>query len=165
VQDAAYVLADRTWHAFREPTPESLDQLRNSDTHAMPFLAGALRRFLEEYPSTRDGLSRSERRLLEIAEGGIQLAAAFPRMHAGEDAYYMGDLSFMQLIEELAATSPPLLLLEDRSFSLTDEGRDVLAGRKDRVSYGLDRWMGGVHLQSGTTPIWRWNGEKVTTDK
>jgi hypothetical protein len=114
VQDAEYVLAGRAWHAFREPTPEGLDQLRHSDTQDLPFLASAVRRFLEEYPSTRDGLSRSERRLLEIAEGGSRLAEAFPRMHTGEDAYYIGDLSFMQMIEELAATSPPLLLCVGR---------------------------------------------------
>ena len=161
VQDAEYVLAGRAWRAFREPTPESFDQLRHSDTQALPFLAGAIRRFLEEYPATRDGLSRSERRLLEIADGGIRLAAAFPRMHAGEEAYYIGDESFMRLIEELAATSPPLLLIEDRSFSLTAEGREVLDARQDRVSYGLDRWMGGVHLQTGTTPIWRWSGSNL----
>jgi hypothetical protein len=161
VQDDEYVLAGRAWRAFREPTPESFDQLRHSDTHALPFLSGAVRRFLEEYPSTRDGLSRSERRLLEIAEGGSRLATAFPRMHTGEEAYYIGDLSFMRLIEELAATSPPLLLIADGSFSLTAEGREVVAARKDRVSYGLDRWMGGVHLQTGKTPIWRWSGSSL----
>jgi hypothetical protein len=165
VMDAEYALAERAWQAFREPTPESLDEFRRSDTSALPYLARALERFLEDYPSTRDGLSRTERRLLSVAEEGLPFAHAFRRMHHGEDAYYIGDESFMTLIEELSSTSPPLVEIADRSISLTAEGREVLAGRRDRVSYGLDRWMGGCRLKTGETPIWRWNGEKVTTGK
>ena len=34
--------------------------------------------------------------------------------------------------------------------TLTDAGRSVLAGRLDRVvACGIERWLGGVHLQSG----------------
>ena len=167
VIDAEYALAERAWHAFREPTPEALDEFRRSDTAALPYLARALERFLEDYPSRRDGLSRTERHLLRLAAEGIPLARAFRRMHEGEDAYYIGDESFMALTEELSRTSTPLVEVADRSIGLTSEGRDVLAGRRDRVSYGLDRWMGGVHLKTGETPIWRWDEEKsqVTTDK
>jgi len=157
VTDAEYTLAENAWRAFREPTPEALDRLRQSDMSAMPYLARALGRFLENYPSTRDGLSRSERRLLELAGDGLSFASAFPRMNDGEDAHYITDVSFMNLIDELSATSPPLLEVVDRTIRLTDDGRDVLDGRKDRVSYGLDRWMGGVRLKSGETPMWRWN--------
>jgi hypothetical protein len=157
VTDAEYLLAGRAWQAFREPTPEALDQLRQSDTSAMPYLARSLQRFLENYPAVRDGLSRSERRLLELAAEGLTLARAFPRMNDGEDAYYISDVTFMGLIGELSGTSPPLLTVAERTLMLTAEGRDVLAGRRDRVSYGLDRWMGGVHLKSGETPIWRWD--------
>ena len=74
VTDSQYELAGRAWHAFREPTPEALDTLRHSDTSAMPYLAPAITRFLQEYPWAHDGLSLSERRLLELAEGdGIAL--------------------------------------------------------------------------------------------
>jgi len=167
VIDAEYALAERAWQAFREPTPEGLEEFRHSDTAALPYLSRALERFLEDYPSTRDGLSRTERRLLSVADEGLPFPRAFRRMHQGEDAYYIGDESFTTLIEELSLTSPPLVEVADRSIALTAEGRDVLAGRRDRVSYGLDRWMGGVRLKTGQTPIWRWNEEKsqVTTDK
>jgi len=167
VMEAEYALAERAWQAFREPTPEPLDRFRRSDTSALPYLARALERFLQDYPSTRDGLSRTERRLLSVAEEGLPFARAFRRMHQGEDAYYIGDESFMALIEELSSTSPPLVKVADRSISLTGEGREVFAGQRDRVSYGLDRWMGGVRLKAAETPIWRWDEEKsqVTTDK
>jgi len=142
---------------FRAPTPEPLDEFRRTDTSALPYLARALERFLEDYPSTRDGLSRSERRLLQLAEEGLPLARAFPRMNDGEDSYFISDVGFMDLIEALSSPSSPLVRVSDKSLGLTAAGQDVLAGRKDLVSYGLDRWMGGVHLKTGETPIWRWN--------
>ena len=67
VTDEQYALAGRAWQAFREATPEALDTLRGEDTSALPYLATALTRFLQEYPWTSDGLSRTERRLLELA--------------------------------------------------------------------------------------------------
>ncbi|MPY90871.1 MAG: hypothetical protein GEU99_23525 [Luteitalea sp.] len=43
------------------------------------------------------------------------------------------------------------------TITLTDTGRAVLACDVDRVARcGLDRWLGGVHLQ-GTGPTWRWD--------
>jgi hypothetical protein len=170
IRDAEYNLAERAWQSFREPTPETLDSLRHTETSALPFLAAALDRFLQEYPSTIDGLSRSERRLLRLAQNGpIAMALAFPRMHDDEDVYYITDASFAQLVATLSRTSPPLVTITDDTdtdatflkgmVSLTDAGRDVLSGRRDRVATcGIDRWLGGVHLQSGAG-IWRWDDQ------
>jgi hypothetical protein len=42
------------------------------------------------------------------------------------------------------------------SFGLTETGRDVLAGREDRVAaVGINRWLGGVRVH-GPEP-WRWD--------
>jgi hypothetical protein len=168
VTEAQYTLAERAWRAFREPRPEALEELRRSDTSALPFLARALKRFLEEYPWTGDGLSRSERRLLHLAEGGpADVRAAFPRMHDDEDAYYITDLSFAGLIDDLSRGTPPLLAatLERRdgggiprgTMRITDAGREVVGGHRDRVAAcGIDRWLGGVHLHAGAD-AWRWD--------
>ncbi len=168
---AQYDLAARAWRAFREPSPAALAELRRTDTSALPYLAAAIDRFLQEYPSTRDGLSRSERRLMRLAEGGpIGIAAAFPRMHDGENAYYITDLSLIGLVESLSRTSPPLLEVGDGAgrgrwslqgtVTLTEAGREVLAGRRDRVACGTDRWLGGVHVQTGAADVWRWDDEQ-----
>jgi RNA polymerase sigma factor (sigma-70 family) len=161
-------LAERAWAAFRSPTPEGLDRLRQGDTSALPYLDAAIGRFLQEYPSTRDGLSRTERRLLELAAGdGIALSTAFPQMHDGERVYYVTDASLAALAETLARSAPPLLKLDLPSgedggalrghVTITDSGRSVLAGERDKISAcGIDRWLGGVHLQSGAT-FWRWD--------
>jgi hypothetical protein len=165
-----YALAERAWEAFREPTPETLDNIRQSDTSALPYLVAAVARFLQEYPWTADGLSRSERRLLELASAdgdGIALSAAFRLMHAGETVYYITDTSLAGMAEELSRTSPPLLTLtpgrvEDGkglrgNIALTDAGRAVIGGQQDRVATcGIDRWLGGVHVQRGGT-LWRWD--------
>jgi len=63
-------LAERAWDAFRSPNPRRIEDLLRSDTSALPFLAAALRRHLAEFPSTADGLSKTERRLLELAKDG-----------------------------------------------------------------------------------------------
>jgi hypothetical protein len=155
-----YALATRAWDAFRASDPRTLDALvRDTDTSALPFLEAALRRHLEEYPWTTDGLSRTERRLMQLAEAGpIAFAAAFPRMHEGETAFYIADLSLLAVVERLAAASPPLMA-SGNALTLTDTGRAVLAGGIDRVSHcGIDRWLGGVHLQ-GRCATWRWNPE------
>lgn len=167
VGEPQYTLAARAWDAFKAPSPEALDDLRRGDTAALPFLARAVTRFLQEYPWTNDGLSRSERRLLQLAsDGGVELARVFPRMQEGEDAYYITDGSLAGLADDLSRTSPPLLAVTPTpsagtplggSVALTDAGRAVLAGREDRIALcGIDRWLGGVHL-TGRADVWRWD--------
>jgi len=167
VTPGEYDLAARAWTAFRDPSPQPLDDLRRTDTSALPFLAPACERLLQEFPSTRDGLSRSERRLLQLAEQGpVALQSVFPRMQDGERAYYMTDLSLASLAVALSGTAPPLLTVDGvrpdslaGSVAIADAGREVLAGRRDRVSCGLDRWLGGVRMQSrGDT--WRWDDDR-----
>ena len=165
VSDEQYAVADRAWRAFREPTPEPLDRLRESDTSALPYLSSALTGFLREFPWTIDGLSRSERRLLQLtAAGSLTLASAFPRMDDAQRAYYVSDESLNDIADDLSGATPALLTASDgeglrRTVAITDTGREVLAGRLDRVAVcGLDRWFGGTHLQAGS--IWRWDEER-----
>ena len=170
VTQSQYALAERAWKAFREATPEALDGFRRTDTSALPYLAPALVRFLQEYPWTIDGLSRTERRLLRLAEGGsIQLGQIFPRMHEDEGAHYVTDTSLAELAESLSRTSPPLLMQSaDPSHewfrtmvTITPAGRAVLRGDQDRISLcGVeDRWLGGVQLRNDAT-LWRWDDER-----
>lgn len=167
VTDAQYALAGRAWDAFRQPTPEAIDALRREETAALPYLKEALTRFLQEYPWTGDGLSRTERRLLQLAsDGSIMLAKVFPQMGRGDRFYTVTDLSLLATVEEMGGISPPLLSIERPDASknpfralidVTDAGRLALTGDLDRVeSSGIDRWLGGVHLQ-GREQVWRWD--------
>jgi hypothetical protein len=164
VERAHHELAERAWTAFRQPTPDALDALRLGDTSALPFLARALTRFLEDYPWVGDGLSRTERRFMMLAaEGRAEWPAVFRRMAEGEDAFYVTDTALVELEEALTTSSPPLLVATHGSLALTTEGRDVLEGRADRVALcGIDRWFGGVHLQ-GRQAAWRWDAKRRRT--
>jgi hypothetical protein len=168
VSDVQYAVAERAWLAFRATDPRRVEDLLRTDTSALPFLAAALRRHLEEFPWTIDGLSRTERRLMELAQPGpIDLWAAFPRMHDFETAFYIADASFWHLVRDLASASPSLVAVDVKSraprrlpqgtISLTETGRAVLQGVTDRVRRcGLHRWLGGVHLE-GSEAMWRWD--------
>ena len=168
IRNERYTLSERAWTAFRQSSPETLDEFRPNATKTIPFLDSALTRFLEEYPWIKDGLSRSERRLLEIASSGpVDLWTTFVQMHQGETAYYITDLSLLSLLRDFSRLNPPLIsvagtsLEDDRipngTVTITDRGRAILDGRLDRVAtYGIDRWFGGVHL-TADGPDWRWN--------
>jgi len=168
VTAAQMALAARAWSAYRSPDPRAIEELLKGDTSALPFLAPALARHLEEFPSDADGLSRSERRLMEQAiEGPAPIHSAFPRMHLGETAYYIADSWFVDRARELSSASPALVELSitaDRpealpagTIALTTAGRNVLGGGADRIQLcGIDRWLGGVHVH-GQGPAWRWS--------
>jgi len=161
-------LAVSAWSAYRSADPRTIEQLLQGDTSALPFLAAALSRFLEEFPSDADGLSRSERRLMELAlDRPVDIHEALARMHDGETAYYITDLSFFDAANALASSSPPLLTINlgkprgsampVGTLELTAHGRNVLLGRADRVQLcGIDRWLGGVYLR-GRGSVWRWS--------
>ena len=163
-----FALATRAWSAYRSPDPRAIEELLKGDTSALPFLAAALARHLEEFPSDADGLSRSERRLMEQAiEGPADLRAAFPRMHHGETAYYIADAWFVDRARELAAPHPRSSICRSHgetssalpagTLALTSAGRKVLDGSADRIRLcGIDRWLGGVHVH-GHGPAWRWS--------
>jgi hypothetical protein len=165
---AHYALAERAWSAFRAPDPGQIEQLLQSDTSALPFLAAALQRHLEELPSTSNGLSRTERRLMELAgQGPIEVWDAFAHMHDLETVFFIADSSFWHVVQDLAAASPALITLNLTAHPrarlprgmivLTDAGREVLTSVSDRVRRcGLQRWLGGVHLEGGAA-MWRWD--------
>ena len=173
VSNERYELAARAWTAFRQSTPEAVDELRQQDNNAMPFLSAALKRFLQEYPWATDGLSRCERRLLTIAASGpVDLRTVFVPMHEGETAYYITDLSFLGLLRDFSRCTPPLISVADipidadripnGTLTITDFGRAILNGAVDRVAaYGIDRWLGGVHLTGEGG--WRWDEERDHT--
>jgi hypothetical protein len=160
-------LARRTWDAFTASDPTTLVTLAQ-DHRALPFLGPALRRFLEEYPSVRNGLPRSETQVLRALEGGpLSPGRLYVRSQEPEEARFMGDSTLWERVEELGAGPNPLARLDvtrrkqalpEGKVTLTDTGRAVLAGEVDwAAAHRLDRWYGGVHLESDRGH-WRWDG-------
>jgi hypothetical protein len=160
----ALELAVDAWAAFRAPAPERIAEIAARRSGELRFLGEAFDRLGREYPSTRDGLSLTERRVLAaVASGAADAGTAFVRGAARETRPYLGDTWCFLMMERLAHAPVPLLTASDdritrhTRLSLTDTGAQVLAGTADHVKInGVDRWIGGVHLR-GSQPGWRWD--------
>ncbi|MFF4623276.1 hypothetical protein [Nonomuraea jabiensis] len=162
---AALELATRAWAAFRAPTPEGLAGIAAARSGELRFLGEAFERLSREYPSTRDGLSLAERRVLAAAVQEGTAGEVFVRATAREARPYLGDTSCFAMMGRLAGAPYPLLELRPAGgpvgratvVRLSAVGARVLAGEEDHVRLnGVDRWIGGVHL-SGREVRWRWD--------
>jgi len=167
------VLGTTAWDLFRAAEPTALlEWLDHADLSALPYLDGALRRHLDDFPSTMNGLSRSESQILKaVVEGQSTAVDIFVATQRMEERVFMGDLTFWSIIRRLAGARTPLVSVDGDTpqlpftgvrVEITRAGREVLAGEKDHVELnGIDRWMGGAHLT--TARHWRWDGELLTS--
>lgn len=173
VTPAMLNLASLAWSAFRAPDPAPLESVLMADTAALPFLAGSLRRHLEELPSVLNGLSRSEAQILDVVtQGRRRLAEVFVAAHhERESPVFLGDTVFLTYLARLSDIDRPLVTFDDgerialpvsrealeRRAAVTDTGEAVLAGWEDAVRLnGVDRWLGGIHLEGRAVPF-RWD--------
>jgi hypothetical protein len=150
--------AQLAWEAVRRADPRGIAEVRLDPPGGRPFLGAAFARLLEEFPDVDDGLSRTERQLLELLDDGALLTGAlFVASQELEEAPFHGDAWILWTLAELDG-STPLVSLTDGSAEITDAGRRVLAGEADRVEVlGIDRWVGGTHLVPGA--VWRWDAD------
>jgi hypothetical protein len=149
----------RGWAAFTAPDPDALEEAWRAPGAGLPLLPAALRRLLEEYPGVGDGLSRSERQILQAVEAGAEdPMSVFHSTVAAEESPYSGDVQVWDKMRALAGGARPLLEADGR-VRLTADGARVLAGDADTIALrGIDRWIGGVHLTGD--PDWRWDGKR-----
>lgn len=161
-------LSCKAWSALRSSTPKAWCELINSDTSVLPFLEGAIIRLLEEYPSCSNGLSRTATQTLKVISGGEKRPGkVFGYSQEMEERVYLGDASFWVILQECIDSIPSLLKLsegkkltlptsKDQELSITPAGLDVLSGKLNWLdTNNLDRWIGGVHLES--TNVWCWD--------
>ncbi|MFZ0064013.1 MAG: hypothetical protein WAL47_18425 [Pyrinomonadaceae bacterium] len=158
-------LAVRAWQAYRSEDPRELERLLQAGTSALPFLNGALRLQLTRFPSTRNGLNRIEKTVLElVSRGANRFVELFSQFVEAEPDYGLGDAQFWNVLQRLTQGAAPLLTnrteassMLESSFEITEAGHTVLSGAADKVTLnGIDEWLGGVHLL-GHENIWRWD--------
>ena len=158
-------LGAAAWAALRAADPGGLGQVAASRSPQLRFLGEAFDRLSREYPSTRDGLSLTERRILAATpEEGTSAVAVFARQGEREARPFLADLFCFRIMARLATARVPLLELDPPGqvtvgtrLRLTPAGGRVLRGQADHVVLnGVDRWVGGVHLH-GDSARWRWD--------
>jgi hypothetical protein len=117
-------LGSTAWKAFRSPDPTVVLGVIQAGARALPFLASALRRHLEQFPSTANGLSRSEEQALEAISGGCDtLGEAFAANQEHEEAVFLSDAVFVSYLNDLSEAREPLVLFEGVGPA-TDVSRD-----------------------------------------
>lgn len=163
------------WRAFRSSHPPDLTEFMKGDLSPLPFLRAALDRYIEEFPWTTDGLTRTERQILNlVAASGLGPGEIFTRNMELETALFIGDWTTFDRIARLCAEPAPLLPTADgkpfrhppaaaisreeflaQRLKLTDAGETALATDPtgELLPRPRDEWLGGVHLQSGA-PMW-----------
>lgn len=153
---AIFKSARRNWERFTASSPSSLYAAAGEDAIGLPFLRAAMQRLCEEYPSTRDGLSRSQRQALyAVAQGPAGADELFGRSQAREEATFLGNRAFAMMVRELYSGEGALFENDGKVVVLTALGRRVLAGDADWLDeHAIDRWIGGVHLLPGSLTRW-----------
>lgn len=154
------------WRAFCNATPTAVEEYLQRKQYEIdtwfPYLRRSLQRHLEQFPSTFNGLSRSEHRILAcIANGAGSLQDVQKRLNAEtDDVFLLTDLTITSCVAAFSAGKTPAVAGGDGSLHITDTGRALLNNTADAIAlWGIDRWLGGVHL-SAATPLWRWNPDR-----
>ena len=167
VTQAHLVAAREAWQAFRSADPVALLELTEraeQKSYALPFLAKALQRFLQEYPWTIDGLSRIERQILQtVGPGQRKRQEIYFESRKHEDVPW-GDASVYLRLDGLAeGANPALVEVHKNEYAVTDAGQKLLDGKADwiKLNGGINRWLGGVHL-NGQQAQWRWDDSNKT---
>jgi hypothetical protein len=157
----------KTFEALRLDDPRPLATLMRTESPVLPDIGTALHRFLQELPSARDGLSLTERLILQVlCEGPISINRLFGLLTYQRDPlFFATDLFLLWTIERMQAVEQPVFTRSGArvfrdELAITDMGRAVASGARDWLSLRPPpRWVGGVRIQSGAR-VWRWDEAK-----
>ncbi len=170
-----YSAATEAWRAYSSNNPCAIELFLTGDFIGLPYLKAALRRHLQQYPATANGLNLLQKHALKAVASGVnKLVPLFKQVSAMEKERFLGDTSFWAYLDEMAECACPALKIEgperikrpitdhltdlDRwTVDITPLGRELLENNCDWIDKnGIDRWLGGVHLL-GKEQIWRWD--------
>ena len=123
--------AQAAWKAFRSPDPRHMETLR---PQALTYLAAALRRHLQEFPWTTDGLSRLERAVVAaLQREPLPFAKLFAAV--AEEPAFLGDTVLAWHLRRMQKEG----MLEERAETWALTG----ASRRRREP----RWLGGYEVR------------------
>ncbi|MDH5219384.1 MAG: DUF1835 domain-containing protein [Gammaproteobacteria bacterium] len=166
--------ARAVWEAVCSDDPRDLAQFSKPDMRSLSFLPDAVQRLLQQYPAKINGLSRTEKQILEILNTGeSDPEKVFIRVQRKEEYPFMNQVMFWLSVSRLIQADHPAIELQEEyngqrvgqdnrqhpsssHIRITDTGKRLLRNQDDWIQLnGIDRWVGGVHLNSKN--IWRWD--------
>ncbi len=143
------------WHLYASDDPESLNAVFDGSIDVGARFATALEHHAARFPSTLDGLGITERAILMAVEPApLDQPELFLEVSKRTRHITWGDAQVEHLCQQLAATKPPLLAIDDAAYALTDAGRKTLEGS----GTGLARpkhWLGGCECSNEA--LWAWD--------
>lgn len=164
------------WAKIRCDDPTPLATAARSGIVELPQMAKAIQRHCRELPWLQDGLSLTERLILQVlAEESRSVGQIYSAlMREREPLPWLGDIMLLFILDSMKAASEPVFMGEfesekrhwpDERLTITDLGRAVLTKEVDWLSLSPpDRWLGGVHI-SAAFPCWHWDEKSGTTIK
>ena len=158
-------LAQKAWFAFTTPNPREWLKLLDKELHLFPFLEDAIIRMLEEYPNTRNGLSRSAHQaLLTISRGIKNPNEIFKNCQNYEKQKFMGDVIFWKILDEFIENGLLYSQKNGRILQITAIGQKILNGEINYLHIRpIQRWIGGTQLRNDS--VWCWDIKKKTINK
>lgn len=164
------------WDKLRSADPTPLAAAARAGIPDLPDMARAVRRHCQELPWLRDGLSLTERLVLQIlSEGPRTVGEVFQLLvQEREPLPWLGDTMLLHILDGMKRAREPAFIgasdggqrrWPDERLTITALGRAVLAGEVDWLSLAPpERWLGGVRIAS-TPQCWRWDDRAATTRK
>lgn len=148
-------IAQNAWEAFTSETPKKWASILKDSTEILPFLKGAVYRMLQEYPSTKYGLSRTEHQALQaISDGQSKRTELFQKCQSLEGRKFMGDMIFWKILDDFEAHG----VIEDNNglLSITPLGKQILNLEENWLNIkDIQRSIGGVNLSHEN--LWCWD--------
>jgi len=174
IQPVSYemiTIATTAWQVFTLNSPKEWFNLLEANTDCLPFLKGAVKRLLQEYPDSKTGLTQTQKEVLQIVnqEGSINAHQVFNSYQQQEERRFMGDVVFWGYVSQMLDGENAVLKLQDdktlrvpvsddQVFSVTEKGKALINGEYHWPGQKeLDRWIGGVHLKAND--CWFWDNE------
>jgi hypothetical protein len=158
-------LAQQAFAALRRDDPRPLAALMRGGAAALPYLGRALHRLLQELPWTGDGLSLTERLILQLlAHSEATFQQLFRKLNFERDPLpFTTDLKLLDTVVGLRELSQPLVHIAsegawyEQLLQITEAGRTVLRGDCDaQTLQPRGRWVGGARVSVGPGG-WRWH--------
>ncbi len=158
----------RVWAKLRQDDPTALAMAARSGVAGLSHMAAALRRHCRELPWLRDGLSLTERLVLQVLAEGPRTVGQIHSalMREREPLPWLGDVMLRFILDSMRAAREPVFTgafaggeqrWPDERLTITGLGRAVLAQDVDWLSLSPpERWLGGVRI-SAALPCWRWD--------